>query len=86
MNTQPIKNIIRAPYAFPGGYPKYLLMDDGEALCHKCAKSEYKQLLSSTRGQMRDGWQVICEDINWEQELYCAHCNAAIESAYEVQL
>lgn len=32
-----VKELIRVPYAFPGGYPKFLVMNDSECLCHNCA-------------------------------------------------
>jgi hypothetical protein len=82
---QAVKDFIRQPAAWPGGYPKVLIMQDGECLCATCAKSEYKQISDSTRHLSRDGWQAIGVDIHWEGEpIICAHCNAAIESAYGV--
>jgi hypothetical protein len=78
-----IKDIIRAPYAWPGGYPKYLLLSDGECLCKACARSEYRRVLRATRDADQSGWDVVGSDINWNDAgATCAHCYAAIESAY----
>ena len=60
-----------------------LLMTDGECLCMDCARTEYKLIARSNRDNSRDGWAPETVFINWEDtELYCAHCNNAIESAY----
>lgn len=78
-----VKNAIREPYAWPGGYPKYVLMDDGEALSVKAAHSEFRRICRATLAGYRDGWKAAAVDINWEDpELYCAHTNERIESAY----
>ena len=78
-----VKNAIREPYAWPGGYPKYVLMADGEALSVGAARENWHQICRSTLRQASDGWQAAGADINWEDpELYCAHSNVRIESAY----
>ena len=79
-----VKNIVRAPYAFPGGYPKFLVMNDSECLCHQCVKEKYKLIVRSTGFNCFDGWQAYGVEINWESEISCAHCGEIIESAYEV--
>ena len=67
-------DIIREPYAWPGGYEKIAITDDGGALCHKCVKSELRQIARSYKG---DGWHVVACDIveNYDEgTLYCNHC------------
>ncbi len=83
--TQPFKQLLRnGPYAWPGGYPMYAVMNDGECLCFKCAKANAKLIIADTRANDRhSGWTFAAHDINWEDaSLYCAHCNTRIESAY----
>ena len=66
--------IIREPYAWPGGYERIAITDDGGVLCHKCVKSELHQIARSYKG---DGWHVVDCDIveNYDEEqLYCDHC------------
>lgn len=71
------------PYAWPGGYQMYLLMSDGEALCFQCGRSEIYWITRSIRDRSKDGWRVVACDINWEDDdMYCAHCNERIPSAY----
>ena len=36
-------------YAWPGGYPLYLLCADGEVICPDCAKKEWKQVAYATK-------------------------------------
>ena len=67
-------DIIREPYAWPGGYEKIAITDDGGVLCHKCVKSELRQIATSYKG---DGWHVVACDIveNYDEgTLYCNHC------------
>lgn len=74
---------MRRPYAWPGGYPRYFVTDDGEALSFKAARENARLILSSLHCGTRDGWLVVGCDINWEDgELRCAHTGERIESAY----
>ena len=89
MQTQDIiglraaKDIVRQPYAWPGGYPRYLVMVDGGALCSACCRSEFRNIADSAMRGISDGWRPYDSDINWESpDLYCDHCNKRIESAY----
>jgi hypothetical protein len=81
---QELKMLIRNPYAWPGGYPRYAVLEDGAALCVKCCTDEYKLILGHTRTpSTRSGWEYAGADINWEDpELHCDHCGNRIESAY----
>ena len=78
-----IKQAIRDKYAWPGVYPLYIVMADGEALCVECGKKEYRLLAEASRDKDSSGWRPKAPDINWEDpNLYCCHCNERIESAY----
>lgn len=78
-----VKDLARNPYAWPGGYPKFAIMDDGAALCPACVKREFHLVARSTRENACDGWHCVGVDINWEDaELACSHCDAAIPAAY----
>ena len=78
-----VKSAIRQPYAWPGGYPLYIVMHDGESLSCDAARSEWRQIVFATLHGLRDGWRAIGADINWEDDaLFCAHTGARIPSAY----
>lgn len=77
-----VKNAIRNPFAWPGGYPVYTVMRDGELLCSKCAKGNYRLIAQATKDDLGDGWQAAGADILWEGEEYCAHCGKELEPAY----
>ena len=79
-----LKEALRRPHVFPGGYPLHVLMADGECLCIDCARKNFKRLISEKRRPCDPAWKVYGVDVNWESLLYCAHCNEQIESAYEV--
>ena len=79
---QSLKSALDA-YAWPGGYPVYAVMADGEALCPRCARENIRLILADTRGETRFGWHFATSGINWEDsDLYCAHCGNPIEAAY----
>ena len=78
-----LKSLAREPYAWPGGYPRFAVMTDGEALCVACVRGNYRQVYRDTRDNSRSGWAFAGSQINWEDhDLICAHCNKPIESAY----
>ncbi len=79
-----VKRFIREPYAWPGGYPMYLVTRDGGALSHRACKECWREIVSSVLAdQLNSGWYPEGIDINWEDtDLYCDHTNERIESAY----
>lgn len=67
-------------YAWPGGYPIFYVVDDGESLCPECVNDPSNPVHEDAPN---DGWRIVGYDINYEDaQLYCAHCNKCIESAY----
>jgi hypothetical protein len=73
--------LARAPFAWPGGYPRYAITDDGGALCSHCCAEERRQI-ATTNGN--DGWCVLALAINWEDaDLYCDHCSKPVPAAYQ---
>ena len=44
--------LVREPYAWPGGYPMYAVADDGGVICRFCAEEE-RESIALTNG--RDG-------------------------------
>lgn len=81
-----VKDAIRNPYAFPGGYPKFILCHDGGCLCTDCARSNFRSIAHSAIADIRDGWKPEGADINWENtDLTCDNCGNKIPSAYDVE-
>ena len=73
------------PYAWPGGYPRYFITNDGEALSFAAARENQQLIEQSISEGFNDGWQVIGCEINWEDSsLTCGHTGKPIESAYDV--
>jgi len=73
-------SIAKAPFAFPGGYRRHALTDDGATLCATCCKSEREQIATTYQG---DGWTVVAEFVHWEGEpINCDHCNTEYPSEY----
>jgi hypothetical protein len=89
MTLQEVKRLLRhGPWAWPGGYPLYLVCDDGGALCFTCARKEWRQVVSAhlrpwAQNAEIDQWRIATYDTNWEDpELQCEHCGKRIQSAY----
>lgn len=76
---QAVKQAVRDKYAWPGGYPLHLVMDDCECLCVKCARENWRGIAWPTVTGQRDGWRAVGAEINWEDpDLMCAHCGQRI--------
>ena len=84
MTTQELKNYVRSGrYAWPGGYPKYFVMNDGEAMSFDAVQENFRLVLDSVKHKRNDGWRAVACDINWEDaNLYCCDSGEKIESAY----
>lgn len=75
----------RTPVAWPGGYPIYATMKDGEQLCFECLTDESNPIDETGEASGNDPcWTFVDATIYWEGEtLECAHCGQlVIESAY----
>lgn len=78
---QSVKEAIRKPYSWPGGYPLSIIMDDGCAICPECAKKEFRQVAHDTvKGWKRTGWNATAVDVLWEGGSYCDNCNANLDA------
>ena len=78
-----VKRAAKECYAWPGGYPLFIIMHDCEAICVACAKRNLGQIARDTSQCNRGSWQAETVAINWEDaDLYCVQCSKRIESAY----
>jgi hypothetical protein len=83
MDTKTLSDRIGEKYAWPGGYPMYLVMMDGEAVCMNCAAKNEELILRATNDGYEKDWIAVAIDVNWEDpDLLCTNCNERIESAY----
>lgn len=80
------KAVRNGPYAWPGGYPLYWIMADGEACAFKVAQrgsQERRAMLEALRDDSAEDWRPIALEVNYEDDdLWCAHRGEKIESAY----
>jgi len=79
---QKVKDAIRNPFAWPGGYPIYIVMADGELMCPDCARANYRLIVADTARHCRGSWQATGSMILWEGTETCCHCGKVLESAY----
>ena len=47
------------PYAWPGGYPRYFVTNDGEALSFAAAKDNASQIRDAIESHDNGGWRVV---------------------------
>lgn len=82
--TKQLKEQLRAgEFAWPGGYPLFFITSDGAALSFEAVRENYRLVIDAMRNDLRDGWQVIGCDVNWEDaSLFCDHTGNRIVSAY----
>lgn len=72
------------PYAWPSGYPLFLLTSDGGTLHFDCARENAKQVIAAIRDRNDPQWECVACDVNYEDiDLCCDHCSDKIECAYE---
>lgn len=70
------------PFAWPGCYPLYFIMQDGEAMSFESVQSELRRVLEGMRDKDSE-WTPCAVEINYEDsDLTCAHSGKRIESAY----
>ena len=77
--VETIRSIAEHPYAWPGGYVRALVMDDGEVLCPTCVRENLELILEATRDHLRDGWEAVGSFHAGETDDHhqtCAHCGA----------
>jgi hypothetical protein len=78
--VEQIKELVRQPYAWPGGYPLFAIMADGGCLCVACVKDNGSLIIENTLNPCNVDWQFV-----WESDIMCDHCGAVIESAYDIE-
>jgi hypothetical protein len=83
--VEQIKELVKSPYAWPGGYPLYAVMGDGGCLCKDCVKNNDSLIIENTLNPCAVDWQFVVAYINWESHIICDHCGDSIESAYDVE-
>lgn len=76
-------------WAWPGGYPRYFVLSDGEALSFEAARQERRQILEALAARQAGERRAFADflpvavEINWEDpDVYCAHTGERIPSAY----
>lgn len=84
MNRADLQSFIRSGgYAWPGGYPCILVMDDGACIDAQSARENYRRIREAMRTGERNGWKPEGVQIHWEgPPEICAHSGREIPSAY----
>jgi len=79
----PLKDALRSPFAWPGGYEKAIYLADGERICQACAIKNFRQIIKATRDNPADDWAFLTVDIYWEgPPQTCIECSRRLPSEY----
>ena len=68
-------------YETHGGYTWAAVMTDGELMCCKCVRENYRQIFRATRDNARDDWGIHAIDYDGANEPgieHCCNCHAVI--------
>jgi hypothetical protein len=74
-----VKAAIRQPFAWPGGYPISIIMQDGSAICPSCARKNWR-LIAGSRHGYNGGWEPAGAQVLWEGGNTCAECNTNLDA------
>jgi hypothetical protein len=75
------ESIRNQPYAWPGGYERHGITDDGALLCSRCIREEYRRLSEADPG---DGWYLAAATCDAEFDHgTCSHCYRAVGTSAE---
>ena len=78
-----LRDLRDGEYAWPGGYPRYFITSDGEAMSYDAAEEHEDMICAAIDERDNGGWRVVACDVNWEDgALYCCHTGKRIASAY----
>lgn len=91
LTTKQVKELIRHPFAWPGGYEVVFICSDGGILCHNCARENWREICDSMTHNIRDGWKIesygaIGADMDYPSEenpLICDHCSKDFAEDYK---
>lgn len=79
-----IKDFLKSPFAWPGGYEIRPYFSDGETICIDCFKKEIRNIIQdSLISKLDTGWRIIGFSVNWEgPSEYCVQCGKELPSEY----
>ena len=79
-----LKATLRAGiWARPGGYPLYLIAQNGNAISFKGAREYFEDIIFAMNRHGDQGLIIISTQVNyWDNDLYCVLTDERIESAY----
>ncbi len=77
-----VKQAIRDRYVWPGGYPVYVVLTDGDMLCGDCAKENYYSIAWELIKDVDYGWKPIGTQVLYYEGEQCGNCYKELESAY----
>jgi protein-arginine kinase activator protein McsA len=85
-----VKEFIRLPYVWPGGYERVAVTSEGAILCHECAKKNFESIVEEMKDGYKYGptqWRIfgfmteavspdgIPDDMKDELISHCDNCN-----------
>lgn len=87
VTVKDVKEFIRHPYAWPGGYEIVAVTEDGAILCHDCARENFASIVDDMKSGFNTGWKVagfmyeavspdcVPDDMRDELISHCDNCD-----------
>lgn len=77
-----VKDAIRMPHAWPGGYPLSLITSDGACLCPECGRKDWRLICEATikPAWSGTGWGIVAVEILWEGGNHCDQCGECLDA------
>jgi hypothetical protein len=75
-------SIAQNPYAWPGGYERFGITDDGGVLCYRCCRDEADCIDDA---YPNDGWNIVAEShcAETDSRVQCDHCEHLVQDDWE---
>ena len=77
--------VARHPYVWPGGYEVIAVLHDGELLCSKCTRDNWREVVDETKYDGADQWKVVGIMTSDWMENYetCVHCGRMLDGYHD---
>lgn len=68
------------PFAWPGGYDRFAVTNDGAVLCHRCCNTERRQIADAIGSKCDSGWWVVGAQLACDTDDFtaCDHCGVIL--------
>lgn len=78
-----LKEVARRRVATPILYQLFLLTSDGFAVCNRCCRARFRDILRDQKTYRRSVDDVVACEVDYDSEIYCELCSIPIVESVE---